>query len=43
MSLFFDSSAGQGEDAVAKVADRAARAALALIESRHLLLPAPSA
>jgi AcrR family transcriptional regulator len=36
--LFFDSSTGPGDEAVAKAAERAARAALALIESRHLLM-----
>jgi len=36
--LFFDSNTGPGEEAVAKAAERAARAALALIESRHLLI-----
>jgi len=40
--LFFDSSTGPDEDAVAKAADRAGRATMALIESRHLLAPAPS-
>jgi AcrR family transcriptional regulator len=35
--LFFDSNTEPGEEAVAKAAERAARAARALIESRHLL------
>jgi AcrR family transcriptional regulator len=35
--LFLDSSTGPGGEAVAKAAERAARATLALIESRHLL------
>jgi hypothetical protein len=35
--LFLDSCTGQGREAVAKAAERAARATLALIESRHLL------
>jgi AcrR family transcriptional regulator len=39
--LFFDSSTEPGEEAVAKAAERAARATLALIESRHLLAPTP--
>jgi Tetracyclin repressor-like, C-terminal domain len=39
--LFFDSSAGQGEETVAQAAARATMATLALIESRHLLAPAP--
>jgi len=41
--LFFDGHARQDEGAVAQAAERAARATLALIESRHLLAPAPSA
>jgi AcrR family transcriptional regulator len=41
--LFFDGHAQQDEEAVAQAAERAARATLALIESRHLLAPAPSA
>jgi len=35
--LFFDDCAGQDEQAVEQAAERAARSALALIESRHLL------
>jgi AcrR family transcriptional regulator len=41
--LFFDDHTRQDEEAVAQAAERAARATLALIESRHLLAPAPSA
>lgn len=41
--LFFDGHAQQDGEAVAQAAERAARATLALIESRHLLAPAPSA
>jgi hypothetical protein len=40
--LFFDDHARQDEEAVAQAAGRAARATLALIESRRLLAPAPS-
>jgi len=35
--LFFDDCAGQDEETIAQAAERAARSALALIESRHLL------